>query len=125
MTLVFAAIVGLSALWIMIIHALPLRVQLFLACHQFIFLLVHIPVMLLMSMIGGEGLIFGLGNLIAGIIGQFYLAGWGRRHGLTITGKKTQLYYKLHPKRSKRRIAVRGAARPARASGYVVRKSAR
>jgi hypothetical protein len=64
-----------------------------------------------MTSIGGEGIVFGLSNLIAGIIGQLYLGGWGKRkHGLTFTGKRTPKYYRLHPKK---KVVVRGPARAA------------
>jgi len=100
--LVLIAIVGLTTIWIIIVHEIPFKARIFLCRHQYIFLMIHIPIMYLMTMIGGEGLIFGLANLIGGCISQLYLATWGTRYGLTFSGKKTAKYYKLFPKKKKK-----------------------
>lgn len=90
--LLFGAIIGMALLWMLIISAFPFRAKIWFCRHQWAFLLFHVPVMYFMSFIGGEGLIFGLASLIGGIIGQFYLAAWGTRHGLTFTGRKTSQF---------------------------------
>jgi hypothetical protein len=86
-------------MWLAIIFIIPQRLRLWLAQHPFVFLMVHIPFMFFMTMIGGEGLMFGISNLAAGLIAQVVLASWGvRKHGLTWGGRKTELYYELHPR---------------------------
>lgn len=90
--LLFGALFGMTALWILIIAAFPFRAKIWFCRHQWAFLLFHVPVMYFMSFIGGEGLIFGLASLIGGILGQFWLAFWGTKHGLTFVGKKTPKY---------------------------------
>jgi hypothetical protein len=97
------AIGGFSLMWIAIVHALGPRTKLFLARRQWLFLIAHVPVMMFMASIGGEGLIIALSNLIGGLVGQGYLAAWGKRQGLSWVGKRTPMYYKLHPPRKKSR----------------------
>lgn len=111
--LVIIAILGLTMVWVLIIHEIPFKMRIFLCRNQYIFLLVHIPFMYLMTLIGGEGLIFGLSNLVAGVISQLYLAMWGTKYGLTFGGKKTSKYYKMFPKKTKKkRVLFRSAALP-------------
>jgi hypothetical protein len=94
------ALGSLLALWLTVIGIMPLRLRLWLAKHPFAFLLIHIPFMVFMTSVGGEGLLFGVSNLAAGIVAQFVLAWWGvRYHGLTWGGRKTNLYFALHPRK--------------------------
>jgi len=93
LSLVIVSSIIMSVVWFLIITHLPLWWKHWFARHQFVFLLVHIPVMIFMSSIGGEGLIIAMGNLIGGAVGQLYLALWGMRQGLTLTGKRTNLYH--------------------------------
>jgi len=93
------ALATMLGLWLAIVFILPVRVRLWLAQHPFVFLLVHVPVMFAMSMIGGEGMLFGVSNMAAGLLAQGVLAWWGvKRHGLTWAGRKTELFYELHPR---------------------------
>jgi hypothetical protein len=100
--LVVIAIVGMSVLWIFIVHSMGPKLRLFLARRQWIFMFVHIPVMLFMSSIGGEGVIMGMSSLIGGLFGQGYLAYWGTTQGLSWIGKKTPKYYYLHPQKKRK-----------------------
>jgi hypothetical protein len=112
--LILLALAGLTCMWILIVLAMPDKMKLFLARRQWLFLLLHIPVMMLFTTIGGEGLVFGVSSLCAGLVGQCFLAFWGKRkHHLTMTGKRTPAYYKLHPKKKRRirRAAARSASR--------------
>ena len=79
-------------MWVSIIHFIGERFRLFLARHQWILFLVHIPVMVFFSMIGGDGMIFASASFIGGIAGQFYLSVWGMNRGLTLFGRKTAQY---------------------------------
>jgi hypothetical protein len=98
--LLVAAVVGLFGIWLLIIHAMPIKMRIMFARKPWLFLLIHIPVMYSLSFVGGEGLIFGIANLIGGIGAQFYLAFWGwRNHGLTFAGRKTPKYHQIHPKK--------------------------
>jgi hypothetical protein len=91
------AFLGLLGMWLLVVAVIPPRLRLWLATHPLAFLMVHIPFMLLMTSIGGEGIIFGVSNLLAGIVAQLALAGWGvKEHGLSWTGKKTPKYYYIH-----------------------------
>ena len=98
-----------SVMWIAIIHALSPKTKMFFARRPWLFLLAHVPVMMFMSSIGGEGLIIALSNLLGGLVGQGYLAAWGRKQGLSWVGKRTPLYYKLHPSKKKRVNPLRSA----------------
>lgn len=98
-------------LWVLILHAAPERVQLFLCRHQWLFLLIHVPVMGLIASIMGEGMLAGAGSLAGGLLGQIYLAFRGmRRFGLTFLGKPTDRYYELFPKKDKKRKVTREEA---------------
>jgi len=95
-------------LWVFILHAAPERIQLFLCRHQWLFLLIHIPVMAMIATIMGEGMLAGAGSLAGGLMGQVYLALRGmRRFGLTFLGKPTDRYYELFPKKAKHRKPTR------------------
>jgi hypothetical protein len=86
-------------MWVAVIFILPERVRLWLAQHPFVFLMVHIPFMVFITSIAGEGMLIGVSNLAAGLIAQVILARWGvHNHGLTWAGKRTDLYYELHPR---------------------------
>lgn len=100
--LVIIAICGLTVMWILIVNAMSPRTKLFMARRQWLFLLVHIPVMWIMTNIGGEGLIFGLSSLIGGLIGQGYLAHWGTKQGLTWSGRRTPRFYRMHQPKKRR-----------------------
>jgi hypothetical protein len=103
LTVMTGALIGLLGMWLVVIAVLPTRARLFLAMHPFLFLMVHVPFMMFMTSIGGEGIIFGVSNLIAGLIAQGVLAFWGvKKHGLTWTGKKTLRYLALHPSKKGR-----------------------
>jgi polyferredoxin len=83
---------GMFILWVSIIHMMGKRARLFLARHQWILLLFHIPVMIFFASIGGEGMIFASASFIGGILGQLYLSVWGMNRGLTFWGHKTGKY---------------------------------
>lgn len=94
LTLVFAV------LWFLILHALPDGMQRFLCRHQWMFLLIHVPIMWMLSTIMGEGMLAGVGSLAGGLLGQIYLALRGmRKFGLTFFGKKTEQYELLKPQK--------------------------
>ena len=98
LAMMVGAFIGLLGMWLLVLAVIPPRLRLWLAMHPLAFLMVHIPFMMLMTSIGGEGIIFGIGNLLAGIVAQIALAGWGvKEHGLTWTGKKGPRYYDTHP----------------------------
>jgi hypothetical protein len=97
--LTFLSIIGLFGMWLVILGAIGERGRLWLARHPLLFLLLHLPIMFAFTSIGGEGLLFGVGNLIAGLGAQVLLMAWGHyRHGLTWTGGRTETYTSLHPK---------------------------
>jgi hypothetical protein len=99
LSILWMCIIGLFCMWLVILGAIGERGRLFLAKHPLVFLAIHVPVMFIFVQIGGEGLLFGVGNLIAGLGAQFMLMAWGvRKHGLTWTGGKTESYQRLHPK---------------------------
>lgn len=89
-------------MWVLIINAMSPGTKLFMARRQWLFLMIHVPVMYIMSIIGGEGLIFGLSSLIGGLIGQGYLAYWGTKQGLTWSGRRTTSYYRMHQPKKRR-----------------------
>ena len=104
-------------LWVLILHAAPERIQLFLCRHQWLFLLIHVPVMGLIASIMGEGMLAGAGSLAGGLLGQIYLALRGmRRFGLTFLGKPTDTYYKLYPGKVKKK---KGMTREELARRYI------
>jgi len=91
--IVFAAITaGMFILWVGILHMMRAKMMLFLARHQWILLIFHIPVMIFFASIGGEGMIFASASFIGGILGQLYLSAWGMNRGLTFWGHKTGEY---------------------------------
>lgn len=107
-SLTFLSIMGLFGMWLVILGAIGMRGRLFLARHPLVFLLLHLPIMFAFTYVGGEGLLFGVGNLIAGLLAQFLLMLWGMtRHGLTLTGKETSLYHELHPAVRKTHLPTR------------------
>ena len=82
-----------AVLWIFIIVEMPEGMQRFMARHQYLFLLFHIPVMWLLGTILGEGMVSGVSSLAGGLIGQAYLGVRGmRKWGLTFIGRKTPDY---------------------------------
>lgn len=90
---------GLFGMWLVILGAIGEKGRFFLARHPFLFLSLHLPIMFAFTMIGGEGLMFGVGNLLAGLAAQVVLAVWAmRKHGLTFTGKPGPQYERLHPR---------------------------
>lgn len=106
--LVFLALIGLTGMWLIIIAVMPPWMKYALARHPYIFLLIHVPVMFAMASIGGEGLIFGIGNLIAGCIAQVVLMAWGmRRHGLTWTGRPGAHFKPYFKKKKKKKGRIK------------------
>lgn len=97
--LLLICFVSLLGMWLTVVFILPGKIRLWLAQHPFVFLLIHIPFMVFMTSVGGEGLMFGVSNLAAGLLAQVILAYWGvHRHGLTWGGKKTEVFFELHPR---------------------------
>lgn len=93
MLIFFVAITaGMFILWVGILHMMRAKMMLFLARHQWILLIFHIPVMIFFASIGGEGMIFASASFIGGILGQLYLSAWGMNRGLTFWGHKTGNY---------------------------------
>lgn len=108
LSIMWMCILGLFGMWMVILGAIGERGRLFLARHPLVFLGIHIPVMLVFVQIGGEGLLFGVGNLVAGLAAQFLLMAWGvKKHGLTWMGGKTESYKSLHPKVRKTHLPTR------------------
>jgi hypothetical protein len=100
--LVVIAAFVMSIVWIFIVHSMGPKLRLFMARRQWIFLFIHVPVMVFMSSIAGEGLIIGMASLIGGLVGQGYLAYWGTKQGLSWTGKRTAKYFRLYPQKRRK-----------------------
>lgn len=96
--LLIVVAVAFSILWLVAIHAMPPGLRVFLARRPWLFLFIHIPVMIGTTYIGGAGLLIAVGSILGGVFGQLYLSVWGMRHGLTFMGKRTPKYHLIHPK---------------------------
>ena len=118
LTVLLIAIGGFSLMWIVIVAHLSPKTKMFFARRQWLALIAHVPVMMFMSSIGGEGLVIALANLIGGLVGQGYLAAWGKKQGLSWVGKRTPLYYKLHPRKKKRVNPLRSVWSGLKQGGY-------
>jgi hypothetical protein len=94
MTLYLVVFISLiaSIMWVFIVAHMKPRTKHFFARKPMLFLMLHIPIMFLLAQLGGEGMLFTVGSLCGGIVGQIYLAYWGTTQGLTWSGRWTPAY---------------------------------